>query len=263
MPTGNYKVKFSGPYGSNLAYQWYDNQAAFSQASWVPVVVGSTTANINAQLIVGGTITGLTTTGTVLPAGINATVNVYDEYRNKVASWPSSSNGTFSVAGLPTGRYKVEFFGYNLGGPLGSTWFNGHRTFDSAEWIWVNAGSTTPDVNGHLVPAVIISGKVTDTLGAAISKVTVRVYDDATLGQLNPYDGTDSFGNFTVKNISPGSSRLYYDSFGTGFFPGWWDGKKMITEATPIDLISGQTYPNKDAVLDPSKEVYLPLILKN
>jgi hypothetical protein len=276
LPSGNYRVSFKGPYGTNYSPQWYNNQASSNQANWVPVVVGNTTPNINAQLLIGGTITGLTITGTALAdgnsqpategtqagplsAGVSAVVNVYDDTRKLVASLPSSADGTFSVTGLATGKYKVEFTRSNLG----STWFNGHRTFDSADWIMVNAGSTTPDVNGQLVPAAVISGKVTDTLGAAIPKVSVRVYDNLTLEPLNPTAMTDSFGEYTLSSLSPGGSSLYYDSYGTGYFPEWWADKKSITDATPIDLISGQTYSNKDAVLDPSKEVYLPLVLKN
>jgi hypothetical protein len=241
------------------------------------VVVGSTTPNINAQLLIGGTINGSTSTVTALADGksqpvaggtqagslaaaVSATVNVYDEARKLVASLPSSSgDGTFSVAGLATGKYKVEFTRDNLG----STWFNGHRTFDSADWISVTAGSTTPNVNGQLVPAAVISGKVTDTLGAAIPKVTVRVYDNPTLEPLNPTAMTDSFGEYTLSSLSPGGSRLFFDSFGTGYFSEWWDNKKSVFEAAPIDLVSGATYPNKDALLDPSKEVHLPLILNN
>jgi hypothetical protein len=276
LPSGNYKVLFKGPYGTPLAYQWYANQASFNLANWVSVAAGSTTANINAQLVTGGTITGSTTTGAPLAdsrsqsvtggiqagsltAGINSNVRVYDEFRKLVVSGVASADGIFSVAGLPAGKYKIEFVRYNLG----SVWYNGHRTFDSADWILVNAGSTTSDVNGQLVPAAIISGKVTDTLGVAIPKVTVRVYDDATLEQLNPSAVTDSFGAYTLNSISPGGTRLYYDSHGTGYFPEWWEEKKSITEAIPINLLSGQTYPNKDAVLGLSKELYLPLILKN
>ena len=62
LPSGNYKVQFRGPSGTNLAYQWYDHQATFNQANGVTVVAGSTTANINGQLIPGGTISGETTT---------------------------------------------------------------------------------------------------------------------------------------------------------------------------------------------------------
>jgi protocatechuate 3,4-dioxygenase beta subunit len=276
LPSGNYKVLFTGPYGTDLASQFYANQATFNQANWVPVVASSTTANINAQLFTGGAMSGSTNTGTAsaerktpsvkgeiqtpsLTAGTSATINVYDEYQKLVTTLKSNLDGTFSVTGLPAGKYKVEF----VRDDLGSTWFNGRRTYGSADWIPVTAGSTTPDINGQLVPAAVISGKVTDTLGAAISKVTVRVYDDATLEPLNPFGLTDSFGIYTLNSISPGSSRLYYDSHGTGYFPEWWAEKKSITDATPIDLISGQTYPNKDAVLDPSKEIYLPLVLKN
>jgi hypothetical protein len=276
LPPGNYKVSFKGPYGTNYSPQWYNNQASFNQANWVPVVVGNTTPNINAQLLIGGTITGVTTTGTALAggksqpaaggiragsltAGVSAVVNVYDETRELIASLPSSADGTFSVAGLATGKYKVEFARSNLG----STWFNGHRTFDSADWVLVNAGSTTPDVNGQLVPAAVISGKVTDTLGAAIPKVIVRAYDDVTLESLNPTAMTDSFGAYTLSSLSPGGSRLYFDSFGTGYFSEWWDDEKSASAATPIVLVSGTTYSNKDAQLDLSSNVYLPLLLKN
>ncbi len=274
IPPGNYKVKFNGPYNTNYSPQWYNNQASFNQANWVPVVVGNPASNINAQLLIGGTISGSTSTGTALAdrrsqsvtGGILAgsptsgvTVNVYDEFQKKVSSGVSGVDGTFSVVGLPSGNYKVEFTRYNLG----STWFNGHRTFDSADWVPVIAGSTKPEVSGQLVPSAVISGKVTDTLGTGIAKVTVRAYDDTTLEQLNPSALTDSLGIYTLNSLSPGSSKLYYDSHGTGFFSEWWAEKKSVTEATPIDLISGQTYANKDAVLDPSKEVYLPLVLKN
>lgn len=274
LPAGNYKVLFKGPYNTNYSPQWYNNQASFNQANWVPVVVGNTASNINAQLLIGGTISGSTSTGPALAdsssqsvtGGILAgsptsgvTVNVYDEFQKKVSSGVSGLDGTFSVVGLPSGKYKVEFTRFNLG----STWFISHRTFDSADWISVNAGSITSEVIGQLVPAATISGKVTDTLGAGIPKVTVRVYDDTTLEQLNPFAVTDSFGVYTLNSISPGGGRIYYDSHGTGYYPEWWEEKKSITEAVPINLISGQTYPNKDAVLDLSKEVYLPLILKN
>ena len=240
LPSGNYKVLFKGPNGTNLAYQWFANQASFNQANWVSVVAGSTTANINAQLVTGGTITGSTTTGTALAdnrsqsmtggiqagslsAGINSNVRVYDEFRKLVASGVASADGTFSVAGLPSGKYKIEFIRYNLG----SVWYNGHRTFDSADWVSVNAGSTTSEVNGQLVPAAVISGKVTDTLGVAIPKVTVRVYDDTTLEPLNPFAVTDSFGLYTLNSISPGGSRIYYDSHGTGYLSGMVGREKI------------------------------------
>jgi hypothetical protein len=249
-----------------LAYQWYNNQPSFSQANGVPVVEGSTSSNIDAQLLPGGTIAGLTITGLTggvqsgpLGAGISARVNAYDENRTWVAGINSGADGVYSLGGIPSGKYKVEF----VRSDKGSTWYNGKRTFDSADWVVVNAPDTTANVEGQLDPAAIISGKVTDTLGVAIPKVTVRVFDDTTLEQLNPSAFTDSFGIYTLNSISPGSSRLYYNSYGTGYFPEWWAEKKSITDATPINLLSGQTYPNKDAVLDPSKEVYLPLVLKN
>jgi hypothetical protein len=255
LRSGNYKVLFKGPSGGSLAYEWYNNQTAFSQGNWVPVTVGSTTPNINAQLLTGGAVAGFMTDGT---GGIIAQVRVYDAYGTLVAYESSGADGHYTVVGLPPGMYRVELVRYDKG----SLWYKFHRTFDSAEWVTVTAGKTTPGVDGYLIPAAVISGKVTNTLGAGIPKVTVRAYDNATLQPLSRTGGTDSLGQYILNSLSPGSTRIYFDSHGTGYLPEWWDDKKLANEANPIDLVSGQTYPNTDAQLD-SRQVHLPLILKN
>ena len=51
LPSGNYKVLFRALPGSHLASQWYNHQSSFSQGDLVPVTAGSTTANIDAQLL--------------------------------------------------------------------------------------------------------------------------------------------------------------------------------------------------------------------
>jgi protocatechuate 3,4-dioxygenase beta subunit len=251
LRSGNYKVLFKGPSGTSLAYEWYNNQNAFSQGNWVPVTVGSTTPNINAQLLSGGTITGSTNATGVL-------AKVYDQYQSLVAIDIAAADGTFSVTGLPTGMYKVEFVKYNLG----STWYNGHRTYDSADWVAVAAGNTTPGVNGSLFAALVVSGTVTNEQ-AGIPKVRVRAYDVATSTSLSPTDMTDSLGHYTLNSLSPGITKIHFDSYGTGYSPEWWDDKKSMAEANPINLAFGAAYPNINAQLDPSQEVYLPLILKN
>jgi hypothetical protein len=253
LRTGNYKVLFKGPYGSTLAYEWYNNQSAFSPANGVPVTAGSTTPHIDAQLLEGGTIAGSTGTAT----GVLA--KVYDPYGTSVAYAISEANGAFSVVGLPTGMYRVEFIKYDLA----STWYNGHRTFDSADWVLVTAPATTSGINGSLLPGQVISGTVTNTQGAGIPKVTVRAYDGPTFKPMSSTNLTNSLGEYTLNYLSSGSTLVYYDSQGTGYYPEWWDDKKIMAEANPITLVPGVAYPNRDAVLDISQEVYLPLIHKN
>jgi len=252
LPSGNYKVLFKGPSNSNLAYQWYNNQTAFSTGDWVPVTAGNTTPNINAELHAGGTITGTT--------GVSgAMVKVYDQFKAFVTYVTTATDGTFSLTGLPTGMYKVEFIKYNLA----SNWFDGHRTYDSADWVSVTAGNTTSGVNGSLLGALVVSGTVTDEQAVGIPRVKVSAYDVATSTPLSPTSVTDSLGNYTLNSLSPGNTRIYFDSFGTGYFPEWWDDKKAMAEANAINLVPGVAYPNIDARLDPSQAVYLPLILKN
>jgi hypothetical protein len=176
-----------------------------------------------------------------------------------VANGTSGLDGTFLLGGFPTGKYKVEF----VRSDLGSIWYNGQRTFDSADWVEVNAPNTTANIVGQLEPAAVISGQVTSAPGVGIPKVNVRAYDDATLQSLNTTAVTDSFGIYSLNNLSTGSIRLLFDSLWTGFFPEWWDDKKSTGSATPIALASGGAYPNKNAQLDPSSNIYFPLLIKN
>lgn len=254
LRTGDYKVLFKGPFESSLAYEWYSNQPFFSLANWVPVVAGATTGNINARLLTGGAISGFITDGTV---GISGVVRVYDTSGSLAATGFSEATGNYFVDGLPAGMYKVELARYDKR----SLWYKFGRTSADAAWVMVNTGGVTSGINGILSPAAVISGTVTDPQGRGIPRVTVRTYDDATQEPLSCQDGTDSLGEYTVRSLSPGATRVFFDSRGTGYFPEWWDDKKSAAEAVAIQLAAGATYPDRDAQLGLSREVYFPLLL--
>jgi hypothetical protein len=256
LGTGDYKVLFKGPFGSSLAYEWYNNQPSFDQANRVPVVAGATTDNINARLFTGGAISGFITDGT---AGISGLVRIYDAYGDLVATGFSEATGNYLVDGLPAGMYRVELSRYDKS----SLWYKFSRTSADAVWVTVTSGGVTSGINGVLSPAAVISGTVTDPQGRGIPRVTVRTYDDATQEPLSCQDGTDSLGEYTVRSLSPGATRVFFDSRGTGYFPEWWDDKKSAAAAVAIQLAAGVTYPDRDAQLGPSREVYFPLLLHN
>ena len=177
LSAGNYDVEFSvagcGTTGSYLT-QWYNNAATSSTAHVVPVTAGATTASINAALI-SGAITGTVTaaTGGADLGGI--CVDVQQTVGAGFGSATTRPDGTYTVTGLKSGSYSVEFFtGCGNNGNYLTQWYNGQATETSAVPVSVVNGVTTPSVNAALITGGTISGTVTAAAnGADLSGICV------------------------------------------------------------------------------------------
>ena len=133
LSAGNYDVEFSvagcGTTGSYLT-QWYNNATSSSTAHVVPVTAGATTASINAALI-SGAITGTVTaaTGGAELGGI--CVDVQQTVGAGFGSATTRVDGTYTVTGLKSGSYSVEFFtGCGNNGNYLTQWYNGQAIRD-------------------------------------------------------------------------------------------------------------------------------------
>jgi len=161
LRSGNYRVLFSVwciPSTLNLAWQWYGGAATFDESASVQVQVGKTTSGVNARLVKGGTVKGITTDshGNAIEGAI---VNFYyaDIDRGTIISAITDSSGAYTMNKFPTGRYKVFF-----GDPLNrypSEWFSKKKSYSTADIVLVNAGETTNDINFQLnaCPTITLS----------------------------------------------------------------------------------------------------------
>src|SRR5207248_572352 len=70
LAAGTYVVQFSDCGGGGYLGQYYNNQSTFASANLVLVTAGATTANINAALAPGGTITGTVTDNAATPTAL-------------------------------------------------------------------------------------------------------------------------------------------------------------------------------------------------
>ncbi len=148
LAAGRYKVLFGDPSCSigpaGLAEQWYDGAISQAAATTVVVKAGHVQENVNAALGPEGTITG-SVAGRANAPLTGVCVSAVPITSNLSPVYTTSRAGTYTLTGLPPGRYRVEF----LSGCGATGW--------AAQW-WKGAGSSKTATVLSIVPGSVISG---------------------------------------------------------------------------------------------------------
>ena len=250
-PANNYKVEF---YGQDKGYiiQWYNNKSDFSSANPVSVADGTNTQNIDAVLTTGGSISGTVTakgSGTA-----NLLVEVYD-VNNKdtfVSFINTAADGTYTARGLPTGSYKVKFYGSQKTGYT-DQWYNNKGDFNSADTVSVTAPNNTSGINAALNNGGSISGKVTAKAnGAGIANVPVVVYDAQNSGVYYSYGFTLADGTYTAGGLRTGSYKVAFYGQSAGYAEQWYNNKSSFNSANTVSVTFPNNTPGINAALNPS-----------
>ncbi|HET6809621.1 MAG TPA: carboxypeptidase-like regulatory domain-containing protein [Acidimicrobiales bacterium] len=259
LPSGTYAVQFTdcAPQPRYLT-QWYQGASSSSAATPVSVTDGQTTAGIDAAMVLGGVISG-TVTDTSSPAqdlaGMCVSVTpTSGSGRGGFAT--TASDGTYSVTGLATGSYDVEFYGGcpNRGNYL-AQWYQGASTRSSATAVPVTDGQTTAGIDAAMAPGGIISGTVTDTASPAnpLSGICVAVVSTSG-GGVGGSTTTAADGTYSVNALPTGT---YTVQFTTGcpnegnYAPQWYQGAASQDAATAVSVTAGQATSGIDAALAP------------
>ena len=268
LATGSYRVGFavsglSGFCGGSLQNylpQFYNGKASLATADPVAVTAGSTSTGIDAALQPGGQITGKVTDASTGAAIAGESVTVLGSSGNFVGFASTDSNGNYTVAGLTTGTYKVEFYG---GGNYLTQFYNGKASLATADPVAVTVGSTSTGIDAALQPGGQITGKVTDaSTGAAIQNVLVGVYDSS--GNIVNSGCSGSDGTYTVSGLATGSYRVGFAVSGLSGFcggspqnylPQFYNGKASLATADPVAVTVGSTSTGIDAALQPGGQI--------
>ncbi len=146
LPEGKYKLfaNYTSMYNATSVIQtpaseWYDGVYDEISATWVDVLPGDTTKDINFTLEAGGAIKGnvYSPENSLLDySGIVAAVNLNGDI---VRQGMNANLGQYIVAGLPTGSYKL-YFSYEGDQNYMDEWFDGKSNFGTADVINVVAG---------------------------------------------------------------------------------------------------------------------------
>lgn len=246
LSAGSFRVQFSAPVG--YANEYYNNTPDWGSATLVSVVEGQTTANINAQLELGGAISGMVTgpDGTTPLEGI--TVFATPTGGAFGIGSVTAPDGTYTITGLSVGSYRVQF-SPATGSPYASEYYNNTSNWDLATPVSVVAGETTPNINAQLELGGAISGVVTGPDGVTpLAGVTVWAYPFAGSGS-SFSASTAPDGTYTIIGMSAGSYRVQF-SPPAGHANEYYNSTTDWNSAAEVSVVAGETTANINASLE-------------
>ena len=260
LASGPYKVEFSAGFESGLNYvsQYYDDASSLAAAEPVPVTQGAATPGIDAELQEGGELSGTVTRYTpsedIVPLkNIEVTVYPATGMERPVGFATTKADGEYTVEGLASGSYKVEFsVGFESALNYVTQYYEDAPTLAAAASVSVTQGATTKGINAELRAGGEIEGTVTDaSTHAAVSNAEVEV-----LGAGGVADGealTDANGQYTIGGLATGSYVVRFAS--ERYIAQYYDDQSSFATANAVEVAQESTTTAVDAALVPKAPV--------
>jgi len=240
LSPGEYEVSF---FDQQNGYQpqLYKEKSFSEIPNLVKVAEGETKEKIDAKLKKGATISG-----TVVSAeGEQPVAQAFVCARGtSIFGGCAVTNeaGKYQISGLPSGEYKVEFI------PFSETiyeaqWYKEKASSETAEPVTVVAPEPVTKIDGKLLIAGQISGKVTAEVGGApIANISVCT-------QFGSCARTSATGEYDIVGLTAGSYKL-------SFAP-TREGQNYVrqTRAEAVEVAKATKVPNIDAMLQPGGQI--------
>jgi hypothetical protein len=153
----------------------------------------------------------------------------------------TGEDGSYSITGLPAGKYAVSF---GKGARL--SWYHDMQTFGDADLVVLSGGEHRSGINGVLLAGSSISGRVTSLAGAPIGGVWVY-FDGPRYGKVE----TDAAGTYAISDLPPGDYTVRFDP-GPAKLPyigEYYNNKPETSKADRIHLEDGSQRTGVDAAL--------------
>ncbi len=252
LPTGSYKVSFSGGCHSTGSYapQYYRGQVNVGSADPVTATAGHTTGRINAVMQPGGTITGIVTDSS--GNRLNRLCVVVQIPSEAQSGYPFGNiqftkNGVYTVRNLVPGDYAVNFGCLFGSRDFASQWFRGQPGQGSADLVSAPAGRITSGVSAVMRPGGSIAGVVTSGAGRALSGICVEAipHGGPPPGQFRFFSRTIAFTNrlgaYHIDHLAAAKYDVEFGCSGNRFASQWWKGTASRASATPVPVVNKTT----------------------
>ncbi|MDQ3156850.1 MAG: carboxypeptidase regulatory-like domain-containing protein [Actinomycetota bacterium] len=260
LPPGTYRVGFEDYDSGKYLPEYFDNAATVEDAEDITVADAATAAGKNAELALGGRITGkVTKPGGAAIANVNVIAyqqvsEAGDTYWQEFQGTSTGTNGTYDLGGLPTGTYRIGFRDGNETIVYAGEYWNNKASIGAAADIAVTQGSATTGKNAELAVGGHIKGKVTKPGGAALANIGVDALQQSGPGgdwEYVAYTQSKVDGTYDVSGLAAGTYRLEFtdyvnEVYATEFF----DNKSNISSATDVPVTTGGTVTGKNAILE-------------
>jgi hypothetical protein len=247
LAPGSYTLQFVPGFDDpSLAGQYWQNEPSLASADYFTVSDGDALTGYDANLTVGGAISGTVLDGAAgnIPLS-NVFVSVYQNGASVPGAAWTDENGDYTFSGLAAGSYDVEFQpGY--GNSDATQWWNNATSEAGATHVTVVTGGTVSGINATLhaggTISGIVSGKTANGTVFPAGNSQLAIYAaDGSLVSDSVYAGDD--GSYSITNLLPGSYKIHFDPQPdtTDFVPQWWKDKATEATATAIVVKAGQT----------------------
>ncbi|KQR12076.1 carboxypeptidase regulatory-like domain-containing protein [Cellulomonas sp. Leaf334] len=242
LTAGDYKVQFSGPSGSLLRSEYYDDAQQWMDADAVTSTGTGTVSGIDAELEIGGGVSGrvLDADGRPLP-GAYVSASSRSGLSGVWMSASTDTDGNYSLGGLAAGDWTFQ-----IQAPSGSTfateWYLDATSGSDAEVVSIKAGVRTELDDVSLERGVTLTGRVVGPDGSPVrgASVSPRIGDSFPPSAVTGDDGT-----YTLRGLRPGAYELYVGApldgpLLSGYYP---DGgipehpQKFTLTTTPVQTL--------------------------
>ena len=252
LTESSYVVDFD-THNSDYAEQFYGGGLSFSEAPLVPVAAGATVTHIDATLQLGGSIAGtVSAAGGGALAEIEVCADLVSTELSQCA--PTDIAGAYTLHGLPTGNYTVNFGTFETGQNYVQQFYAGKSNAAEADPVSVTAKQQTPGIDASMAVGGKISGRVTD---ASTKAPLFFVEVCAQQGERSVgCGGTDRHGEYTIAGLASGDYNIVFRPFGR--YVGKYYTGVSGEQPVPVSAVVGATTDGINAALT---STYSPVLV--
>jgi hypothetical protein len=273
VPPGTYNVFYSVESASGPSY---DDELYVASGGGVSYDAGAATAvtvssgsseTLNFSVPRFGSIAGSITDPGGVPSG-GEEVLIYDGSGQKIRSFNSAGDGTYTAGGVLPGGYRL-WFRSEPDAPVAWQFYSGQPTLPLANVVSVGAGQAVTGINITYAPQSTISGTVTSG-GVPLGGISVYALDSE--GDIVTGTTTAANGTYTITNLPAGAFYVAFGAVapnfmgaddtpdfisgslswnGAAYAPIYYGGTPTIAGATAITLSAGQQLTGINAALGP------------
>jgi len=250
LDPGRIRVGFfpCGPAAGPYLPQWWPGVSTEAKSGLIRLRFGSHRGHVDAKLVVGGAIAGTVRFrnrhGHPIK-GICVYVQPVSQPSSNGYSASSLANGSYSVRGLPAGRYSVSF------GPGCSN--NGNYLYQNyPRSVAVRVSKVTGNINAYMRPGAIITGKVTDkATGKPLNGICVAINNGDGLAE------TRRDGTYYADQLMPGRVTVEFGNCANhgNYAPQYYPGQINPAAAALVPLRGGVTTARIDAAMTPGATI--------
>ena len=197
--------------------EYYSDAVVAQDATTVSLAPTQMRTGIDAQLALGGRITGtVSILGQLIPSyALVEAIPSSDPYAPAIAaSSIQSATGEYLLGQLPPGTYKVRAYAYFDPSYFFAGLYYGGDTFESATVLTVTAGAVVPAINfvfGEGIYDGVLTGQVT-AAGAPAANIRVALYRQYECCWSSPQAtlATDAAGFYRIEGLTTGNYSLLF-----------------------------------------------------